>query len=75
MPQLLHPMPDVDDLLGSREAARLLGIDRSTLTRWVRDGRIAPIHTLPGATGAHLFRRSDLEELASEIDGQPQDAA
>jgi len=56
-----------DDLLATVEAVALLGIDRSTLSRWVKDGRIAPAHQLPGQTGAMLFRRSDVEALRDQL--------
>ena len=50
-------------LIGSAEACELLGrISRSTLTRWVKDGRIATAGQL--STGAFLFLRSDVEALA-----------
>lgn len=52
------------DLIGSADACRILRIDRSTLSRWVAAGRIAPVHRLPGATGALLFSRADVEALA-----------
>lgn len=53
-------------LIGSTEARRLLHIERSTLTRWVQLGRIKPAQKLPGTTGAYLFHRSDIEELAAK---------
>ena len=55
------------DLIGSAEACELLGdIDRSTLSRWVALGKIKPVKRLPGATGAMLFKRRDVERLARE---------
>lgn len=57
------------DLIGSKEACRLLGdINRSTLTRWVADGRLTPATKLPGGNGAFLFDRSAVEKLATELD-------
>lgn len=53
------------DLIGSREAALLLGINRSTFTRWVKAGRLTPAHSLNGRTGALVFFRSDVERLAN----------
>ena len=49
----------------AKEACRILGISRSTLARWERDGRITPVYgkrTHPTA-GASLFRRADLSRL------------
>ncbi len=54
------------NLVGSREAALILGVDRSTFLRWVADGLIEPEHELPGLTGSKLFRRMDVERLARE---------
>lgn len=41
--------------LTSAEACQRLGIDRSTLSRWVASGRIKPAVKLPGLRGAMLF--------------------
>lgn len=53
-------------LVPSAEACELLFCDRSTLTRWVKAGRLAPALRLPGTTGAYLFNRSDVVRLAAE---------
>lgn len=60
----------MDDLIGGTEACRILGIDKSTLSRWVnhRDPKILPALQLPGARGVMLFKRAEVEALA---DGQP----
>jgi excisionase family DNA binding protein len=58
------PVTDTD-LIGSAEACQLLGIDRATLSRWVADKRITPAHALPGRTGARLFHRRDITDLAA----------
>ena len=57
------------DLIGTTEACRLLGIDRSTLSRWVaaREPRITPALQLPGPNGAMLFNRADVEALLSYL--------
>lgn len=61
-----HPATEADDeLIGTAAAAKLLHVERSTLTRWVLTGRIKPAMQLPGATGARLFRRTDIEALAA----------
>ena len=51
------------DLLGSAEAAQLLGVHRATLTRWVTSGRITPAQKMPGDTGALLFERAEVERV------------
>ncbi|MGH3503880.1 MAG: helix-turn-helix domain-containing protein [Nocardioidaceae bacterium] len=55
------------DFYGTADAAHVLGIDRATLTRWVRDHRIDPWGKLPGANGALIFRRVDVDQLATAI--------
>lgn len=52
------------ELIGSAEACEILHIDRSTLTRWIRDGKITA-HKLPGQTGAFILTRADVERLAA----------
>lgn len=49
--------------LTSAEACEQLGIDRSTLSRWVASGRIAPVFKVPGKRGAFLFSPADVEAL------------
>ncbi len=56
-------MPTPDELIGSADACDLLSIDRSTLSRWVSAGKLAPALRLPGPTGAFLFKREDVEAL------------
>jgi excisionase family DNA binding protein len=55
------------DLIGSAEAADMLGIDRSTLSRWIAAGRIKPYQKLPGATGSIVFDRAAVQRLADEL--------
>lgn len=59
------------DLITSLQASTLLGIDRSTLSRWVADGRIKPAWQSPTANGARLFHRRDVERLVHETRGGP----
>jgi len=54
------------DLIGSAEAAQLLGIDKPTLTRWVKAGRVKAAHKFPGKNGAFIFHRADINALANE---------
>jgi hypothetical protein len=53
-----------DELIGSLEASRIVGVSYPTFLRWVADGRIEPAHVMPGVTGAKLFRLADVERLA-----------
>lgn len=56
----------LDELIGSRDARRILQINNSTLTRWVAAGLLKPAGKMPGRTGAFVFRRTDIEHLAAE---------
>lgn len=52
--------------MGSAEACEVLGIDRSTLTRWVARRWITPAQKMPGASGAYLFEPAEVERVAAE---------
>ena len=56
-----------DDLLATRQVADTLGIDTSTISRWVKEGRIVPVMRLPGKTGAMLFANKDVERLRTDL--------
>lgn len=51
------------DLITLTEGAERLGIERTTLFRWMQLGRIKPVMKLPGKTGALLFDPADVEAL------------
>lgn len=55
------------ELLATRQVADALGIDVSTISRWVKEGRISPAMRLPGKTGAMLFTPKDVERLRSAL--------
>jgi predicted site-specific integrase-resolvase len=44
---------------------RLGGINRSTLKRWVDDGKVVAFRKLPGETGAYLFDAAEIERVAA----------
>lgn len=49
------------------EACRRLGFkDRSSLTRYVAEGRIAPVMKLEGRTGAYLFDPAEVDRFKTE---------
>lgn len=50
-------------LIDSAEASRRLGVNRSTLTRWVGAGRIVPALIVPGYRGNFLFEPADVDAL------------
>lgn len=52
-----------DDLIGTAELARELGVSPQTIYRRVKDGTIKPAMTAPGGQhGTWLFRRPDPSE-------------
>ena len=57
-------MPNKQTFTRSVEAAQLLGIDRSTLTRWVKAGKIKPIVRGEGIRGEMFFSPADVLNLA-----------
>lgn len=55
-----------NDLIGSLEAADILGVSRNRFNRWCARGEV-PIHfTAPSKVGARLFRRADIQTLAEK---------
>lgn len=55
--------PSIDQTVTSKAACARLGIDRSTLTRWVADGRLKPVFKLPYKAGAMFFDPADIDAL------------
>lgn len=56
-----------DDLIGSAEAARILGKSPRTVHRMVQAGTLVPVVTAPGGfAGTFLFRRAAVLRLAAE---------
>ena len=54
---------DDDTTLTSATVCSRLGIDRSTLVRWVQAGRIVPAFKFPTSNGAYLFEASEVERV------------
>ena len=57
-------------ILNTDEASEILGIDRSTLTRWAATEEMRErlgASKLPGRTGAWVFNRPDVERVAAEL--------
>lgn len=57
---------NTDALIGSKDACRILNIDKATLSRWVTAGTLTPALQLPGRNGAYLFHRAHIEQLAAQ---------
>ena len=49
------------DLLSTTQAAEVIGIERSTISRWVQQGLLEPAMKLPSQTGAFLFATTEVE--------------
>jgi excisionase family DNA binding protein len=62
------------DLIGSAEAADMLGIDRATVTRWVHAGTLVPFTRGSGRTGEFLFERSTVLSIAPVESASPADS-
>lgn len=55
------------DLIGTAEAARMLGKSHRTVHRMVANGTLTPAIVAPGGhAGVWLFRRADIERLAAK---------
>lgn len=55
------------ELIGAARACKILDdIHRTTLTRWVAEGRLQPVSKLPGKNGAFIFDIADVERLQAE---------
>lgn len=52
----------MENVIGTVEAAEVLGVDPATVTRMAKDGRLAS-RKLPGATGAYVFDLADVQRL------------
>lgn len=63
------------EIVGSAEAARLLQMDKSSLTRAVQEGLIPIIGRLPTRQGALVFDRAVIVQLAKERSAERRAAA
>ena len=60
-------MTTTADLIGTAEAASVLGVSHRTVHRLTRDGKLVRALTAPGGfAGAFLFHRADVERLAAQ---------
>lgn len=53
-------------LIGTTEAAKVCGVDRTTFFRWVQLDKIKPRLKMDGPTGAMLFDSGEVAALAAE---------
>lgn len=54
------------ELLSTAEAAGVLGVDRSTITRWVAAGHLRPAFQPSGERAPMYFKASDIHELKTQ---------
>lgn len=52
---------DASTLVGAAEAARIIGVNRATVSKLAVSGELPTAVELPGKTGARLFRLDDIE--------------
>ena len=53
------------ELIGTADAAQLLGIGRATVHRWAESGRLHQVGEL-GKRGVRVFDRAEIEQLAKQ---------
>lgn len=56
----------INTLIGSAEAAQLLGMSSTTFNRRVLAGYIPAVQKLPGSKGAWVFDRAQIEAIAAK---------
>lgn len=57
-------MPEEEEIISAAEFARRLGVDRSAVTRYVRDGKLVPYSSeYRGLKRQPRFRASDVEHI------------
>ena len=57
------------ELIGTADAAQLLGIGRATVHRWAESGRLNQVGEL-GKRGVRVFDRAEIEEMARRKKGE-----
>ena len=62
----MHNGSEIPTYLGSAEVCERIGIDRSTLTRWIQTDRIKFAQKLPGQKGVYLFEPAEVERARAE---------
>jgi len=56
----------MSEVIGAREAAALLGVDRSWVLKLVREGALGATK-LPGRTGSYVFTRAEVEHYKAAL--------
>lgn len=55
---------NMSPVIGTLETSKLLAVDRSTITRWVKSGRLPAAGR---AGGAYVFYLKDVERFAEDL--------
>ena len=64
LPCMMVHMHTATNLIGSKRACEILEVDRATLVRMVRDGRLEPVSKMEGRNGAYVFDTAAVTRLA-----------
>lgn len=54
--------------VGAAQVAERFKVSRSSVTRWVTEGRLVPLVRMPGKRGAYLFDPDEVDRLADVLD-------
>jgi len=65
------PSTRTPEFVSAPEAARLLGVDKATLTRWAASGRIPYLFKHDGLRGPYIFDRAEILRVAAERKENP----
>ncbi|WP_291378900.1 helix-turn-helix domain-containing protein [Demequina sp.] len=63
---MMTDMDQTGEIVQTGRAARLLGVEPSTVRRLAETGKLRYIRKLPGRVGGYLFDESDVEALAAQ---------
>ena len=59
------------NLLTTQQLADAAGCSRQTVMAYLADGKIEPAFSMPGTTGAHFWRKSQVTYLKKHIKVTP----
>jgi predicted site-specific integrase-resolvase len=59
-----HMPTEAPEYLSTIQVCEQVGFDRSTLSRWIKDGTAKPAMKLPTSRGAYLFTPDEAARLA-----------
>lgn len=59
-------MTNLSYLMGSVDAAQLLGVDRETVRRWIHAGKLTAVRGPGGIRAPYILDAREVEKLAAE---------